>query len=345
MASAWAFWPPRGVRGLPGPLRFADAVRLLGGNGPTLDAIDRVVGGALTTAVGPAPELVLSLFGVDAQLAVLSRSLVSRTAERIQGLGRFERTERLAAAHAVIVVAAYGDAMTQARLPFDVRELGTTRTDSVRLATGDAPESRRLAAVADHLLRSHLPLPSPHEPYETTLTALRGFYASVSGHMEAYVSGLSVWDRLTPAAREEVHATLHDHIPDTALTFYEEMFRQLAVDFPDVGIWADRVDHRATRVAVRRLEETVTRLADGDLPAGRLTALRRAGALLLDAPILGAEETAAGMAIPSLREAYVSADFRVAGGPADQRGMVAAARGARWPGHVSGGLPDRTQGG
>ncbi|MFE0256429.1 NACHT domain-containing protein [Streptomyces sp. NPDC059010] len=304
---------------MPGPLRYADAVRLLGGNGPVLDALDRVVGGALTAAVGPAPELVLSLFGADAQLARLSRSLVSGTAERIQGLGRFERTERMAAAHAVIVVAAYGDAIAQARLPFDARELATTRTDSVRLATSDAPESRRLAAVVDHLLRSHLPLPSPHEPYESTLAALRGFYASMSGHMEAYVCGLAVWDRLTSAARQEVRATLHDHVPNAALTFYEEMFRQLAVDFPDVGIWADRVDHRATRVAVRRLEDTVTRLVHGDLPAGRLTALRRAGTLLLDAPVLGTGDTAQGMVIPSLREAYVSADFRVAAfGAADR---------------------------
>ncbi|WP_435859083.1 NACHT domain-containing protein [Streptomyces neyagawaensis] len=298
---------------MPGPLRYADAVRLLGGNGPVLDALDRVVGGALTTAVGPAPELVLSLFKADAQLAQLSRSLVSSTAERIQGLGRFERTERLAAAHAVIVVAAYSEAMGQVRLPFDVRELAVSRTDSVRLATGNVPESRRLAAVADHLLRSHLPLPSPHEPYETTLTALRGFYASMSGHMEDYVSGLAVWDRLSPSAREEVRAILCDRIPDTALTCYEELFRQLAADFPDVGVWADRVDHRATRVAVRRLEETVSRLLDRTLPTGRLTVLRRAGALPLDAPILGAEETAEGMTIPSLREAYVSADFRVAG--------------------------------
>ncbi|WP_326724151.1 MULTISPECIES: AAA family ATPase [unclassified Streptomyces] len=304
---------------MPGPLRYADAVRLLGGNGPALDALDRVVGGALTTAVGPAPELVLSLFGADAQLAQLSRSLVAIATERIQGLGRFERTERLAAAHAIIVVAACGDAMAEARLPFDVRELATTRTDSVRLATGDAPESRRLAAVADHLLRSRLPLPSPHEPYETTLAALLGFYVSTSGHMETYVSGLAVWDRLTPGAREEVRKAFHDRIPHTALTRYEEMFRQLTVDFPDVGIWADRIDHRATRVAVRRMEETVTRLADGDLPTGRLTALRRAGALSLDAPVLGAEETAEGMAIPSLRDAYVSPDFRMAGVGAEDR--------------------------
>lgn len=298
---------------MPGQLCYADAVRLLGGAGPALDALDRVVGGALTAAAGPMPELILSLFGSDDQLASISRSLVSGAAEQIRGLGRFERTERLTASHAVIVVAAYGEAMARVQLPFDVRELATNRTDSVRLATGGAPESRRLAAVADHLLRSHLPLPSPHEPYESTLTALRGFYASMAGHMEAYVSGLAVWDRLAPTARVEVTATLRDHVPDAALACYEEMFRRLATDFPDVGIWADRVDHRATRAAVRQLEESVTRLADTQLPAGRLTTLRRAEALLLDAPILGVDEIGAGIAIPNLREAYVSADFRVAG--------------------------------
>ncbi|MEU7583347.1 hypothetical protein AB0B50_37885 [Streptomyces sp. NPDC041068] len=271
------------------------------------------MGGALTTAVGAAPELLLSLVGADAQLARLSSSLVSGAAERIHGLGRFERTERLAAAHAVIVVAAYGDAVAAARLPFDERDLAETRTDSVRLATGDAPESRRLTAVADHLLRSQLPLPSPHEPYEATLAALSGFYASMSRHMEAYVSGLALWDEMAAETREEVCEALHRRIPPAALTRYEELFRQLATDFPDVGIWADRVEHRATRLTVRRLEDMVARLADGDLPAGRLAALRRAGAMPFDAPVLGAEGVAAGMSIPSLREAYISPDFRVAG--------------------------------
>jgi hypothetical protein len=303
----------RGVRTMPGPLRYADAVRMLGGNGAVLDALECVVGGVLTTAAGPAPQLVLALFGADAQLAQLSRSLVANTAERLQGLGRFERSERLAAAHAIIVVAAYCDATARTPLPFDVQEILRTRSRSVQLATGDAPDSRRLAAVADHLLRSQLPRPSPHEPYETTLSALHRFYVSLSEHVEAYLAGLALWDELSLTARADTHKALQDHVPSAALECYEEMFRQLASDFPEVGIWADRIDHRATRLAVRHLEQTVTQLMDARLPAGHLAALRRAGALPLDAPILGAEDTAEGMVIPTLREAYVSADFRVAG--------------------------------
>jgi hypothetical protein len=136
----------------------------------------------------------------------------------------------------------------------------------------------------------------------------------------AITSSARMRNPLWSCLRHEGHPEhLHDHAPQTALNRCEEMFRQLAADFPDVGIWADRIDHRATRVAVRRLEETVTRLVHGDLPAGRLAALRRAGALPLDAPVLGAEDTAEGMVLPSLREAYVSADFRVAGfGTADR---------------------------
>jgi hypothetical protein len=309
----------KGVREMPGSLRYVDAARLLGGNGPALEALDRVLGGALTTAAGPAPDLVLSLLGADAQIAQLSRSLVSSTAERIRGLGRFERTELVAAAHAVIVVAAYGDAMTQTDLPFSIRELELTRTDSVRLATGEAPASRRLSEVADHLLRSHLPLPSPLEPYEATLSALREFYAAMSERVEEYLRGLAVWDRLTSAQHQDVRESFREHVPRAAMSFYEAMFRQLAVDFPDVAVWANGIDHQATRVAVCRLEETITRLAHGQLPPGRLAALRRAGARQIDAPVLGAEDTAEGMMIPTLREAYVSADFRVAAfGPADR---------------------------
>lgn len=283
-----------------GPLGYSDAVRLLGGT-------------------GPAPDLVLGLFDPKAELAELSRGLVSGLAERIQGLGRFDRTERIAAAHAVIVVAAYGEALARVELPFDHRRLAVTRAESVHLVTGGPPESGRLAAVAEHLLHVGLPVPSPHLPYERTLDELLGHYAATSRLMARYVAGCAVWDTLDDGAREQVDRTLVGQVPEAAVARYEELFRQLAVDFPDVAVWADRVDHRATRAGLLRLEEAVAGLAAGALPSARIAALRAAGAAGLDGPVIGARETTGGLVVPTLREAYVSADFRVAEyGPSDR---------------------------
>ncbi|WAZ18993.1 ATP-binding protein [Streptomyces cinnabarinus] len=296
-----------------GPLGYGDAVRLLGGSGPVLAALDRVVGGALFSAAGPAPDLVLGLFDAKAELAELSRNLVSGLAERLQGLSRFGRTERLAAAHAVLVIAGYSEAMGQVELPFDHRQLGVSRVESVHLSTGRAPDSERLAAVAEHLLRAGLPVPSPHLPYEQTLEELLGYYAQAAELTAHYVAGCAVWDDLTAEAREEVGSVLADRVPALAVERYEELFRQLTADFPEVAAWIDRTDHRATRAVLVSLEDSLARVVDGALPPGRLAALHRAGVMGLDGSVLGSfEEIADGMVVPALREAYVSPDFRVA---------------------------------
>ena len=47
--------------------------------------------------------------------------------------------------------------------------------------------------------------------------------------------------------------TVSDEVPGRAVTRYEELFRQLAVEFPEMAFWANLVDHQATRAEVRRL--------------------------------------------------------------------------------------------
>ncbi|WP_438817431.1 NACHT domain-containing protein [Streptomyces fildesensis] len=293
------------------PLRYADAVRLLGGSGPVAAALEGAVGEALTITAGPVPGLVLGLFGAESQIISLSRSLVSGLGERLSGLGRFGRTERLAAAHAVIVVAAYGEALAETPFPFDVGQLTVGRLDAVRLATGDAPLDRRLVDVADHLLRTGVPLPAPHQPYESTLLALRDFYHAASRRMSAFVAGCAVWDTLNAADRQRTQDLFEGQVLDRALVRYEELYRQLAAQFTELTFWTDRTDHRATRESVRSLTDIVTRLAEGGVPPARLAGLGHAGAAALDAPVLGVEEGADGMAIPTLREAYLSPDFRI----------------------------------
>jgi hypothetical protein len=88
----------------------------------------------------------LSLFDAKGELARLSHQLVNTAADKIRGLGRFSRTERLAAAHTVLVLAAYSEAMAETNLLFDVRELSLDKKTQLRLAGSDA--------VASNLRRS-----------------------------------------------------------------------------------------------------------------------------------------------------------------------------------------------
>src|SRR5947207_822664 len=126
-------------------LSYADAVKLLGGvDSKVVAALDKLTGGLLLAVSAGGSALALSLFDAKGELARLSGQLVGSLGERLRGLGRFDRSQRLAAAHKVIVITAYFEALSTVRLPFDPRKLWPTAAGQVSLATEQAVESGRL---------------------------------------------------------------------------------------------------------------------------------------------------------------------------------------------------------
>lgn len=301
-------------------LSYADAVKLLGGqNDRTVQALDRLTGGLLLAASATGGAFALSLFDPAARLARLSGELISTLSERLRGVGRCGRSERLTAAHAIIVLTAYFEAASEARLPFDVKELDLTRARQVALATGKVAESRRVADLGMALLGADVPAHAPQWPYELTLTVLNDFYRELSDKVCDFVSGMAVWDNLDDTQRHQLGNILRNEVPGRAVTRYEELFRQLAVDFPEIAFWASLVDHQATREQIRQLSsglaglgEVLASVASGRVPDERRLALARAYAATLGRPILVSGEASQGLRIPSLAEAYVNPDFRVA---------------------------------
>ncbi len=100
-------------------LNYADAVRLLGGQeSRTAAVLDKLVGGLLQAASATGWGLAVNLFDTKAELVAASHRLVAGLDQRLAGLSQFDRTERLAAANAIIVVAAYFEVMAEVNLPF-----------------------------------------------------------------------------------------------------------------------------------------------------------------------------------------------------------------------------------
>ena len=139
-------------------LSYADAVKLLGGADRRLiAAFNQLTGGALSAATGGTVELLINLFDVKGELADLSGELISSLGDRLRGLSRFDRTERLTAAHCVIVLTAYFEALRETRLPFPSEGFRLGRAGQVELATGQAAASERLQAIADILNENDIP--------------------------------------------------------------------------------------------------------------------------------------------------------------------------------------------
>ncbi|AEK41444.1 hypothetical protein RAM_14780 [Amycolatopsis mediterranei S699] len=279
--------------------------------------MDRLLGGALLAASAGGAGFVLSLFDAKAELARLSVGLVNGLRARVSHGRRTDRTERIAAAHSVLVVAAFFECLAQADVGFDVAALDLSKADQ-----------RTLAAS---VIRTPVPLPAPQLPYEASLEVLRGFYADLARPVLGFIQGLAVWDGLDETRRDRLTDTLLRILPERAVARYEECFRRLAVDFPEVAFWANLVDHQATRADLQALrhglagiERVLADLAGGREPDEWRLALARAYQAALVRTILPEARTPDGVTLPALGAAYIDPSFRVA-----ETGTVPADEG-RW---------------
>ncbi|MDQ3788425.1 MAG: hypothetical protein M3422_14430 [Actinomycetota bacterium] len=295
---------------------YADAVSLLSGTGvKKAEWLDRLLG---DNRRGVAAAGVLGVFGLSAELVRFGRDLVGGFAERRQGLSRFDRTQRIQAAHAIIVVTAYFEALASADLPFPLAELEVTKSEQVTLVADRPPRSDRAGALADELLDTAIPLPTPQRPREDTVRALHTLYEGLSARFVQFVQGLAAWDRLPGQQKTQFTRVVRD-IPDAACARYELLLNELAVEFPEVAHWANLQDHEATRHQLRELRTALSGLgelllgtSDGTVPDDRLASLTRAHQAMLDRPIVEPRDVPEGLRIPVLGEAYIDSRFRVA---------------------------------
>jgi len=300
---------------------YADAVRLLGGNTITgVEWVDRITRGTLRgLTVGMSD--VLTCFGVQSELARLGRDLVRNVADQRRGLSRFDRTQRIQAAHSVIVITAYFEALRSADLPFSLDQLELTKAEQMTLVVDHSTQNSGAAALIGELLDTAIPLPTPQRPREDTVRALRSLYEGLSARLIQFAAGLSAWElKERPDRSRFVHAVRG--VPEAACEQYELLLRDLAVAFPEVANWANLLDHQATRHQIRELrtalaglELLLSDISDGAVPDDRLVALTRAYRADLDRPIFELGDVPEGLQIPVLGDAYVDPRFRVADVP------------------------------
>ena len=312
---------------VPKSLSYVDAVRLLSGEDEVLlNRLDSLAGGVLLALV-PAVPGVLALFDAKREVARLGHDLVRRFRERRAGLGRYERTQRLAAAHTVIVVAAYFDAMAREELPMAFATLELTRAEQVAIAGQVALAEADL--FVNQLLAAGDALPAPHGAHEQYRAELTAYYDRLSGHVERFVSGLAIWDGLSTTQRDACIRALHA-LPERAVGQYEEHLRSLAADFPEVMVWLTLLEHEATRGEVRRLEPSLVRverelerLSSGRVPPEQAGSIARAHRAALSRPIAPSGEVPAHVVVPTLERAYLPPQYRITdvnpqSGPSDE---------------------------
>ncbi|MEU2700425.1 NACHT domain-containing protein [Micromonospora aurantiaca (nom. illeg.)] len=295
-------------------LSYADAVRLLGGEkSKAVDWFDKLTGGVLLAASVPVPAL-LGIFDAKAEFVRLGHELVRTASEKRSGLSRYGRTQRLEAAHAVIAVTAFFEALDGLGLPFDLGDLAIDRADQLHLA-GVRHAADDLTAA---LFATTAPAPGPHLPQPALRAALVDWYARQADAFLRFLRGLATGDALSDASRRITKRALAG-LPAVAVDRYVDLLHRLAVDFPEVSFWIELHEHEATRVEVRRLSlgladlhRALAELSTGSAPEGPRVGLTAAYTAELARPIIRSGDVPAGLTVPTLGEAYVPPLCRIA---------------------------------
>lgn len=285
-------------------LSFADAVALLGGDSPGVGRLGRLAGlgaGAVTVAsLGT-----VDFFALRGEAVRWGNSAVRGWREKVRGLGRYDRTDRLVAAHTVIVVVAFFEALDEilAERGIDLAEARLTAAEQAALATG-TPAALAYDEMIDVLIRRPAPFPTPRTPFGALDVKLSDHYVRLTYRTSRFLGGLSGFETVE-------QRTIDRALLDRSLRRYTESYLALAAEIPEFRLWTDMVDGQATRELVRQASDALQQSLHADVDAVRAGLVRRYQAQL-DKPILSSADAADDLVLPTLREGYLEPSGLVA---------------------------------
>jgi hypothetical protein len=268
-------------------LTYLDAVKLLGGAGPLMKAADNLLGGALAVATAGGSEAAVSLFDAKTEVVRLGHLVAEKITDVVRGQARFNRSERLRAAHGVLVVSSFFTALDDCLDTAGLVSPGFSRDDQLLLVAA----SRADGSWQARLLDAAIPAPGPDLGRDRLLAGVNDWYRTLARRLGHHLRGLAVWENTGRDTRDAVDRLLGEALPDLAVAHYEETARRLAVEVPEFAIWLSELESRAVSRGLEALEAALARITSDDVPARRRAGLAAVYRAALDEPVLG---TAAG---------------------------------------------------
>ncbi len=291
-------------------LTYVDALKILGDRQSRLiGLLDGVMSAGLATwaatawTMGADASAPMNLFDLKDEVVRFGHESVRRVSERRSGLSRYDRTQRLAAAHAVLVVSSYFEVLDRTDLPVTPERLSSSAGE--RLTHGGGSPPKGYVDLIDGLLSDRLPLPEPHVPYARTREAIEAVYDLMSRRLATFIRAAPAWEAL--AARERTRALdAVRAMPPQALVSYDDAFRRLATDNREFEVWASFTEAAGLSAGLSEVGRLLSEMAGeraGDRPRSHL--IRTYRAALAD-PVVATGHAPEWVALPALGEAYVS---------------------------------------
>ena len=298
-------------------LSFRDAAAVLGKvDARALSAVDNATGGLLLGASITAPSL-LALLGPKNEFVRLTKQLMKCASKDQRRLSRYSRTERVQAAHSIIVVVSFFEALQDTPLPFRFKDLRLTRLEQLAVSGNSSPATQTTAEVVHALLDKGITEPEPHDSYEGLLRRVKAYHLTLSQSIAKFVEGLAIFEDL-PERQQNDFSRAVLAAANLATDRYSDMYLRLMDEFPEIAWWAGRGEHNQTRKEIAKLTaslghfEAMLASIATESDDSSIFALREFYRKAMSRPIIDSADTPGGLRLPSLERTYVSPCFRVA---------------------------------
>ncbi|WP_017533937.1 NACHT domain-containing protein [Nocardiopsis alba] len=286
------------------PLRYEDALRILGENdSEVLDLAEKVADGGLGLVGVP------DLFGLRGALVGKGRKALEGMRGKLKGESRLSRTEKIEAAYQVLVIISFFEAAAEAfeevGMPFGLDDLKITAEEQYTLL-----DQRLISAYGS------VPLFADTCPNRRTSIPWPFLQTGFPEAFVAFVCGLEVAERHGITAEHALMDDLRRSLKRLVSPRFEENLLRLGAEIPEFGMWLSRDEHARTRreigTGLSDLHAQLARVGSGRAVPRRRRELSVSYRAVLDRPVLRSAEIPHGLRLPSLREAYIPPQGRLA---------------------------------
>ncbi|NVM96168.1 AAA family ATPase, partial [Arthrobacter wenxiniae] len=249
------------------PFVFSDAVELLNGkSNSAINISDRVATAAILTAgVAGAPGA-FSLLAPKNALVEFGKQLQERIPNEISGSHGIGRTQRIVAAHSILVITSFFDAAALIQTQVPGAKFKLTGKEELQVAVRDKAGAK-LGNLVEYLLNTEIPYPKPELAFGEIDNQLVIFYEQVAASLSLYCKGLRFWDDLDDRERRSVEYYIEQAAPKTALVLYKEGLRKLANEVHEFEIWLNEFTTRGIQVSFQTQGEATLGKLDAVIAA------------------------------------------------------------------------------
>lgn len=243
-------------------LTYRDALTVMTGQDKAAVAsIDKLISWSLLAGVPFTGAASTALIGPKNEIRRINEDALSGLAAKARGLKLRDRSQRISASLCILTVNAIIEASNEilgdSWVSLEISDAEVQRI-VLGVQTGVSDSTTSLYTFLQETTSPNLDLLGD---FQSDLRRVEKHSVDYVRRLERFLIGLAFWDSQGETDRARTLARLHRELPVLVRSKYEQNFRRLAAEAPELAIWLGVREHASTRQLISGVAESIDALA------------------------------------------------------------------------------------